>query len=71
MLTPFDKAIAGALGPLLAWGLLSLLAAAVGPVPADAAAGLQTLAGLGVTAALVYLVPNRARRRGSPDGAAP
>jgi hypothetical protein len=72
MLTPFDKAIAGALGPILAWAILALLQGLLGPVPPDAAAGAQTLAALGVTAALVYLVPNR--RRGaepSRDGGAP
>jgi hypothetical protein len=65
MLAPFDKALAGALGPLLAWALLALLQSLLGPVPPDAAAGVQTLAALGVTAALVYLVPNKRR-----DGAA-
>lgn len=59
MLTNFDKAIAGALGPILAWGLLALLQGLTGPVPADVQAGVQTLAALGVTAGLVYLVPNR------------
>jgi hypothetical protein len=59
MLTHFDKAIAGALGPILAWALLSLLQALLGPVPADVQAGMHTLAALGVTAGLVYLVPNR------------
>ena len=61
MLTAFDKAIAGALGPILAWALLALLQALLGPVPPDVQAGVQTLAALGVTAGLVYLVPNRRR----------
>ncbi len=60
MLTTFDKAIAGALGPLLAWGLLALLQHLFGPVPADVASGVQTLASLAVTSALVWLVPNKA-----------
>jgi hypothetical protein len=65
MLTSFDKAIAGALGPILAWGLLSLLQGLLGPVPPDVEVGVQTLASLAVTAALVWLVPNR------PAAAAP
>jgi glucose uptake protein GlcU len=59
MLTNFDKAIAGALGPILAWGLLWLLQALLGPAPADVVAGVQALASLAVTAGLVWLVPNR------------
>lgn len=71
MLTSFDKAIAGALGPILAWALLALLQALLGPVPAEVQAGVQTLASLGVTAALVYMVPNRRlAAAGDPAGAA-
>jgi hypothetical protein len=66
MLTAFDKAIAGALGPILAWALLALLQALLGPVPGDVQAGVQTLAALGVTAALVYLVPNKRAAAAAP-----
>lgn len=63
MFTAYDKAIAGALGPLLAWAVLALLTALFGEPPADVQEGIRVLASLSMTAALVYLVPNKPKRR--------